>query len=80
MKVYVVTIDMSYDYDNKIFVKVFKDRKKAEKYMLEHFQYEINDISYDTIEYGEFVCSAYDDSYFVKNHCEIKVLEKEVEE
>lgn len=78
MKVWVVIIDISYDYDNTIHVELFKDREKAVEYMQEHFEYEINETEYDTIERDDYILSAYDEGYFVQNHCEIRLLEKEV--
>ena len=80
MKVWVVIVDISYDYDNTIHVELFHDREKAKKYMLEQFEYEINDTEYDTIERDEHILSAYDEGYFVQNHCEIRILDKEIKE
>ena len=80
MKVWVVIIDISYDFDNTIHVELFKDRKKAVEYMEKQFEYEINDTEYDTIEREEDVLLAYDEGYFVENHCEIRILDKEIKE
>ena len=80
MKVWVVIVDISYDYDNTILVELFLDREKAKKYMLEQFEYEINDTEYDTIERDEHILSAYDEGYFVQNHCEIRIVDKEIKE
>lgn len=78
MKVFVVVVDISYDYDNTIHVKLFKDRKKAVEYMEKQFEYEINDTEYETIERDDHILSAYDEGYFVQNHCEITIEEKEI--
>lgn len=80
MKVWVVIVDISYDYDNAIHVELFKDRKKAVEYMEKQFEYEINDTEYDIIEREEDMLSAYDEGYFVQNHCEIRILDKEIKE
>lgn len=78
MKIYVVMIDISYDYDNSIFVEVFKDRAKAKEYMLKQFEQEIKETGYNIIEREDDILSAYEEGYFPKNHCEIKLLEKEI--
>ena len=80
MKVWVVIVDISYDYDNTIHVELFKDRKKASEYMIDQFRYEINDNNYDIVEFGEDICSAYDEGYFVQNHCEIRIVDTEIKE
>ena len=80
MKVWVVIVDISYDYDNTIHVELFKDRKKAVEYMEKQFKYEINDTEYDTIERDEHILSAYNEGYFVENHCEIRIVDKEIKE
>ena len=76
MKIYVVIIDISYKFDNNIFVEVFEDRKKAEEFMLNTFKDEVNDTQYSIVEINEDICTAYDEGYFVENHCEIKIIDK----
>lgn len=80
MKIYVVLIDLSYEYDNTILVKLFKDGIKAERFMLEKFEELTKDNNYDIVEQTEYTCTAYNDGFFAENHCEIRVMEKEVEE
>lgn len=80
MKVYVVIVDITYEYDNTIYVKVFKDRAKAMKFMNEKFEQEINEVDYDTIERDDRACTAYNEGWFPENHCEISIVEEEVEE
>lgn len=78
MKVYVVITDISYDFNNSIDVELFKNRKDAEKYMQEQFKWEINDTKYDTIEREIDILSAYNEGYFTEKHCEIRLVEREV--
>ena len=80
MKVFVVVVDISYEYDTQIITKVFKDRAKAMKFMNEKFEQEINEVDYDTIERNDRVCSAYNEGWFAETHCEISIEEQEVEE
>ena len=80
MKVWLVIVDISYDFDNTIHVEVFRDINKAKEYMLYQFKQEINDTEYEIVKYGEYKCSAYDEGYFIENHCEIRIVDKEIKE
>jgi hypothetical protein len=80
MKVYVVVIDITYEYDNTISVKVFKERTRAERYIEKKFEELIADTNYDTIEREDWLLTAYNEGWFPENHCEISIVEKDVEE
>lgn len=62
----------------KIYVELFKNKKEAENYMKEQFETEIKDIEYNTTEREIDILSAYNEGYFSENHCEIKLMEREV--
>lgn len=78
MEIYVVVVDCHYDFESFISVEIFEDIEKARKYMLEQFENEIEDKNYDKVEREENSCVAYDNGYFVENHCEITISKKNI--
>lgn len=76
--VYVVIYDDAYEYDTKVYVKVFKELDGAREYMKKLLPSK-EDLTYmEVIEEDEDTFLAYEEGYWAKNHIFIHIEKKEM--
>lgn len=79
MKVYVLLVEGTIDYDTTQDIKVFANHKDAEESYDEEVVLATIDAGEDwVIEESSMYFSIYEDGYYARNHIDVAVLEKEV--
>ena len=79
MKVYILIVEGTIDYDTNREIKVFKNQKDAEEVFNKEVEAAIIDADEDwEIEESDMLFSIYEDGYYARNHIDVLILEKEV--
>jgi hypothetical protein len=79
MKVYVLIVESTIDYNTEQEIKVFANHKDAEDAFSEEVLMATVEAGDDwEIEESSMSFSIYEDGYYARNHIDVDVLEKEV--